>query len=166
MSIDSTRLTVTPIGIIHSPFFQQEGAPIQPYSAKGVEGSVEVYAPYAEGLADLGGFERVWLVYWFDRACAAKLRVLPQWETREHGVFATRVPARINPIGLSPERLLGVEGTTLHVAEIDILDGTPLLDIKPYVPEYDAYIGLRVGWLDDAAIARGPLKADGRFSKE
>ncbi len=81
-------------------------------------------------------------------------------------MFATRVPARINPIGLSPVRLLGVEGTTLHVAEIDILDGTPLLDIKPYVPEYDAYIGLRVGWLDDAAIARGPLKADGRFSKE
>ena len=164
MSID--KLTATPIGIIHSPFLQQEGTPIQPYSAKGVEGSVEVYPPYAEGLADLEGFERIWLVYWFDRACAPKLTVLPYRDTREHGVFATRVPARINPIGFSPVRLLAVEGATLRVAEIDILDGTPLLDIKPYVPEYDAHIGLRVGWLDDLSIARGPLRADGRFSKE
>ncbi|MGB8294053.1 MAG: TrmO family methyltransferase [Polyangia bacterium] len=91
MSID--RLTATSIGIIHSPFLRQEGTPIQPYSAKGVEGSVEVYPPYAEGLADLEGFERIWLVYWFDRACAPKLRVLPYRDTREHGVFATRGPS-------------------------------------------------------------------------
>ena len=83
MSID--KLTATPIGIIHSPFLQQEGTPIQPYSAKGVEGSVEMYTPYAEGLADLEGFERILLVYWFDRACAPKLSVLPYRDTREHG---------------------------------------------------------------------------------
>jgi tRNA-Thr(GGU) m(6)t(6)A37 methyltransferase TsaA len=166
MTDDSPRLTITPIGVIHSPFREQQGTPIQPYSAVGTQGTVEIHPSYASGLADLGGFERIWLIYWFDRACAAKLSVLPYRDTREHGLFATRVPSRINPIGMSAVRLVGIEGTTLQVAEIDILDGTPLLDIKPYVPDYDAYPGARAGWVDDHHVGKGPMRADRRFSKE
>jgi tRNA-Thr(GGU) m(6)t(6)A37 methyltransferase TsaA len=166
MTHDSSHLTLTSIGVIHSPFREQKGTPIQPYSATDTQGTVEIHPCYAPGLADLSGFERVWLIYWFDRACAAKLSVLPYRDTREHGVFATRVPSRINPIGMSAVRLVSVEGTTLQVAEIDILDGTPLLDIKPYVPDYDAYPGVRAGWVDDPDIGKGPLRADARFWRE
>jgi len=117
-------------------------------------------------LVDLDGFERIWLIYWFDRSRTPQLSVLPYRDTRERGLFATRVPARINPIGMSAVRLLGVDGTTLRVAEIDILDGTPLLDIKPYVPDYDAYPGARAGWVDAPHIKKDPMCADSRFSKE
>jgi tRNA-Thr(GGU) m(6)t(6)A37 methyltransferase TsaA len=163
---DGPRLLLAPIGVIHSPFQQQLGTPIQPYSAEGAQGTVEIFPSYAQGLVDLGGFERIWLIYWFDRACAAKLSVLPYRDTREHGLFATRVPSRINPIGMSAVHLLGVHGTTLQVGEIDILDGTPLLDIKPYVPDYDAYPGVRAGWVDAPSVGKEPLRADARFSKD
>jgi tRNA-Thr(GGU) m(6)t(6)A37 methyltransferase TsaA len=165
MTDDDSQLRLAPIGVIHSPFREQQGTPIQPYSAMGTQGTVKIYASYAPGLADLGGFERIWLIYWFDRARTAKLRVVPYRDTKEHGVFATRAPSRINPIGMSAVRLVGIEGTTLQVAEIDILDGTPLLDIKPYVPDYDSYPGVRAGWVDDPCIAKDPLRADSRFSK-
>jgi tRNA (adenine37-N6)-methyltransferase len=165
MEADSSRLWVKPIGTIHSPFTEQKGTPVQPYSARNTRGTVEVFEPFADGLLDLEGFERIWLVYWFDRARAAELHVLPYRDSKKHGLFATRAPARINPIGMSSVRLLGVEGRTLHVGEIDVLDGTPLLDIKPYVPEYDAYTGLRVGWLTSDSVVKGAMTADERFSR-
>ena len=162
---ETAPLGVRPIGVIHSPFVQQEGTPIQPYSAGDAVGTVEIAPGFRDALLDLEGFERIWLIYWFDRSRPAALRVVPYRDTREHGLFATRVPARINPIGMSTVRLLSIEGCRIHVGEIDILDGTPLLDVKPYVPRYDAYPNVRAGWLDRSGLPQDPMRADSRFSR-
>ncbi len=154
-------MKVTPIGIIHSPHQQAAGTPIQAALATGVQGTVEVFADYAEGLRDLDGFERIWLVYWFDRAKPPQLLVTPYLDTTPRGLFATRAPSRPNPIGLSPVRLLRIAGRTLHVDGLDVLDNTPLLDIKPYLPAFDAFQATRIGW---CAHAQGRVTAaDGRF---
>jgi tRNA (adenine37-N6)-methyltransferase len=108
----------------------------------------------------LDGFERIWLIYWFDRARQAEFKVIPYLDREPRGVFATRAPSRPNPIGLSCVRLLAVEGTLLRVADLDVLDGTPLLDIKPYVPDWDVFEVKRVGWY---GLARGSRVADDRF---
>ncbi len=138
------------IGTIHSPFRDARGVPIQPAFAEGCEGIVEVLPRYMDALADLEGFERIWLLYWFDRAAAFRTKVKPYMDDEEHGLFATRAPARPNPIGLSCVRLVTVEANTLRVADVDILDGTPLLDIKPYVARFDCFAVKRNGWLDTA----------------
>jgi len=155
-------MNIQPIGIIHTPFMASDGTPIQPSVAKGAEGTVQVFDDYAKGLMDIEGFDRIWLLFWFDRSSEAKLTVIPYKDDRKHGLFATRAPCRPNPIGLSSVRLLGVEGTILHVAGVDMLDGTPLLDIKPYVPSFDVYDTVRCGWLDTASDT---TKADSRFEK-
>ena len=150
-----------PIGIIHSPFLQPAGTPIQSRMAKNVEGSVEIFSAFTAGLCDLDGFDRIWLLYAFGQAATAPLLVRPFLDQREHGVFATRSPCRPNAIGMSCTRLLAVEGNRLRVGELDIVDGTPLLDIKPYVPAFDSFQGGRVGWLEGKGIE---LKvADERF---
>jgi tRNA (adenine37-N6)-methyltransferase len=136
------------IGIIHSPFQEPAQTPIQPVFAGDVRGRVEVFSEYAEGLADLEGFSHVHLIYLFDRAGQMKLRVKPFLQDVEHGVFATRSPLRPNPIGMSIVRLIGRQGATLHVAELDILDGTPLLDIKPFAPRFDLRAETRAGWME------------------
>jgi tRNA (adenine37-N6)-methyltransferase len=156
------KLELTPIGLIHSPHRQAEGTPIQPRWATGIEGTVDLFPEFAPGLRDLEGFDRVWLVYWFDRAQPAQLEVVPYLDTQKRGVFATRAPSRPNPIGLSCVRLLAVEGARLRVADLDVLDSTPLLDIKPYVPDCDVFPVERVGWY---ARARGTRIADDRFAK-
>jgi tRNA-Thr(GGU) m(6)t(6)A37 methyltransferase TsaA len=150
-----------PLGIIHTAFKSSDGTPIQPSRAKGTRGIVEVYEPYQEGLADLDGFERIWLIYWLDRAIAPRMMVKPYLDSEERGVFATRAPSRPNPIGISAVRLIAIKDGRLEVEEIDILDGTPLLDIKPYISEWDAYPGSRAGWFDSAGTGRS--SADGRF---
>ncbi|MFO1500049.1 MAG: tRNA (N6-threonylcarbamoyladenosine(37)-N6)-methyltransferase TrmO [Verrucomicrobiota bacterium] len=152
---------LTPIGLIHSPHRQQEGTPIQPRWAHGAEGTVELFPEFAPGLRALDGFERVWLLCWFDRAKPTALEVVPYLDTQKRGVFATRAPSRPNPVGLSCVRLLAVEGARLRVADVDILDGTPLLDIKPYVPDCDVFEVKRVGWF---ASATGRKTADDRFT--
>lgn len=154
-------LSLSPIGIIHTPFREPAGTPIQPVYADGAEGTVEVFAPFIDGLADLEGFDRIWLIYWCDRAATPKMRVVPYRDTRERGLFATRAPARPNPIGLSCVRLLRVEKHVLHVGDLDILDGTPLLDIKPYVPTFDSFPSIRSGWLGERRTER--TIADDRF---
>lgn len=136
------------IGIIHSPFPKAEGTPIQSAMAKGTEGSVEIFAEFAPGLRDLEGFDRIWLLYWFDRVTETQLVVRPFLDRREHGVFATRSPCRPNAVGMSCVRLLGIEENRLRVGELDIVEGTPLLDIKPYVPAFDGFAVGRVGWLE------------------
>ena len=156
------KLELTSIGLIRSPYRQAEGTPIQPRWAAGIKGTVEVFPEFAPGLRDLEGFDRVWLLYWFDRARAAQLEVVPYLDTQTRGVFATRAPSRPNPIGLSCVRLLAVEGARLRVADLDVLDGTPLLDIKPYVPDCDVFAVERVGWY---AHGRGSRIADDRFAK-
>jgi len=138
-------MELRPIGIIRTPFEDVSGTPIQPAFANDAEGTVEVFPEFAEGLADLAGYERIWLVYWFDRAGCTRLRVIPFRDTRERGLFATRAPCRPNPIGLSCVRLVSLAESVLRVAGVDVLDKTPLLDIKPYVPEFDAYPVSRTG---------------------
>jgi tRNA-Thr(GGU) m(6)t(6)A37 methyltransferase TsaA len=155
-------MDLTPIGIIYSPHQRAEGTPVQAALATGVQGTVEVIPEYAAGLRDLDGFERIWLVYWFDRASPAKLVVTPYLDTTPRGLFATRAPCRPNPIGISAVRLLGITGGTLHVDGLDILDNTPLLDIKPYIPAFDGFEAKRIGWCENAK--GGSVAADGRFA--
>jgi tRNA-Thr(GGU) m(6)t(6)A37 methyltransferase TsaA len=158
-------MQLQPIGIIHSPFKEAKGTPLNPKFAKGVRGTVEVFDAYAEGLKDLDGFDRIWLVFWFDRAAPTKLITPVYLDSTPHGIFATRAPSRPNPIGLSCVKLLGIQKNILEVEEIDILDGTPLLDIKPYSPHADIFEVHRSGWLDAAMKREGMEKtvADNRF---
>lgn len=149
------------IGVIHTPFFHAKGTPIQSAVAGNAQGVVEVFAEFAEGLRDVAGFERLWLIYLLDRASAPQLITRPYLDNQDRGVFATRSPARPNHIGLSSVRLLQVEGNRLRVSEVDMLDGTPLLDIKPYVPAFDHFEVTRAGWYADKS-ARGAV-ADDRF---
>ena len=142
------KLELTPIGLIHSPHRQAEGTPIQPRWAAGIEGTVEVFPEFEPGLRDLDGFDRIWLLYWFDRARTVRLDVVPYLDTQARGVFATRAPSRPNPIGLSCVRLVRVDGCNLHVHGIDLIEGTPILDIKPYLPYADAFPDSKAGWID------------------
>jgi tRNA-Thr(GGU) m(6)t(6)A37 methyltransferase TsaA len=158
------ELQMSEIGRIHSSFQEATGTPIQPCRAHNSPGHVELRPEYVDGLADLAGFDRIWLIYWFHRAAAAKMRVVPYRDTVAHGLFATRAPARPNPLGLSCVRLLGIEGHLLRLAEVDILDNTPLLDIKPYVPQYDNYPVTRCGWID--TVPDRPVVADNRFERK
>ena len=151
----------TPIGVIHTPHKQATGTPVQPAFAQGIEGSVELLPEFTPGLKDLGGFERVWLIYWFDRASEAQLEVMPFLDTQLRGLFATRSPCRPNPIGISCVRISRIEGNVIHVLDLDMLDGTPLVDIKPYVPAFDAHAAERIGWF--GTVKGITVTADDRF---
>ena len=161
MSSESQEIIIRSIGVIHSPFHTPAGTPIQPTYAQEAEGEIVVDEELEPALADIEGFDHIWLVYCFDRAGPLRLRVVPYRDTREHGLFATRSPCRPNPIGMSVVQLLGRERNVLRVCGLDILDGTPLLDIKPYVPEFDAHPTSNAGWLDDRREDR--RVADERF---
>ncbi len=142
----STSVTYTPIGVIRSGHRVAVETPIQPAFARGCPGRAEIRPEYTEGLQDLDDFSHLILLYHLDRAGAPELTVVPFLDDAPRGVFATRSPRRPNPIGLSVVRLLRVEGTTLHLEDVDILDGTPLLDIKPYIPRFDHVENARGGW--------------------
>jgi len=152
-----------PIGRIHSPFSGLQGMPIQPTGALGVRGTVELYGEYREGLKDLEGFSHIILLYHFHLSRGFSLIVVPFLDSVERGVFATRAPKRPNPIGLSIVRLERIEAAVLHICNVDILDGTPLLDIKPYVPDFDAQEAVRAGWLEKAGRSVSNRKSDDRF---
>ena len=156
------KIRLKPIGVIHSPFKEQRGTPIQPPMASGAIGWVEVFPEYEEGLTDLEGFERIWLIYWFDRAGEIRLKVLPYVDNSEHGLFATRAPSRPNHLGFSCVKLLGRQGCRIDIADVDILDKTPLLDIKPYVPKFDIFQVSRAGWCDKQLPSE--KRADTRFA--
>jgi tRNA-Thr(GGU) m(6)t(6)A37 methyltransferase TsaA len=143
------ELTYRPIGIIHSEHTVAEKTPIQPVYAQGCKGQVEVFTEFAEGLKDLQGFSHVYLIYHFHQSPPAKLIVKPFLHDIEHGIFATRAPCRPNAVGLSVVELEKIEGRILHVNGVDILDGTPLLDIKPYTAKFDLYDIKKNGWQDD-----------------
>jgi tRNA-Thr(GGU) m(6)t(6)A37 methyltransferase TsaA len=159
------RITYRPIGIIHSPFKQMEGTPIQPEAGKDVEGIVEVYPEFAEGLKDLDGFSHIILVCHLHLSRGYALQVFPYMDDRQHGVFATRSPRRPNPIGISVVRLVGLENNMIRVRDLDILDGTPLLDLKPQVPGFDGGSAERIGWLEEKIHRLRETKDDGRFKK-
>jgi len=152
-----------PIGIIHTPFKSLKGMPIQPAGAIGVKGTVEIFEEYHEGLRDLDGFSHIILLYHLHRSIKFRLSVVPFMDVEPRGLFATRAPNRPNPIGLSVIQLEEIEGGLLHVQNVDILDGTPLLDIKPYVPEFDSSIKVRTGWLENVRKSVSNWKSDNRF---
>lgn len=158
------NISYQPIGFIHSPFKETAGMPIQPSGAAGVRGAVEILPEFSAGLKDLEGFSHIILIYHFHQVTGAQLSVTPFLDDQPRGVFATRAPKRPNPIGLSIVRLLGVDGTRLHIENVDILDGTPLLDLKPYVPEFDQHPADRIGWLEQARGKSHNHNADDRFA--
>jgi tRNA-Thr(GGU) m(6)t(6)A37 methyltransferase TsaA len=155
-----------PIGIVHSPFNKVLGVPIQPKAAKGIEGTVEVFAEFADGLTDLDGFSHIILICHFHLAKNYKLKVIPYMDDQQRGVFATRAPSRPNPIGISVVKLNRIENNILYIQDIDIIDGTPLLDIKPYVSEFDSKEDIKIGWLEKRVNKLSTSKDDGRFRKK
>ena len=161
--VDRRVYTVKPIGVIHTPFKEARGVPIQASVAKDVEGVVEVYPEYVDGLKDLDGFSHIILIYYFHLIKEYSLVVKPYLDTDLRGLFSTRAPSRPNPIGLSVVRLMEVKGNILHVRDVDIVDETPLLDIKPYIPEFDVRENVRIGWLEKRIHKLPQSKDDGRF---
>jgi tRNA-Thr(GGU) m(6)t(6)A37 methyltransferase TsaA len=137
--------TLKPIGLIHSPFTDKSRTPIQPSRSQAI-GQVEVYAEFAEGLQDVEGFSHIILLYVFHCSSGYALRVMPFLDDQLRGLFATRHPCRPNPVGLSVVRLLERRDNVLEIEGVDVLDGTPLLDIKPYVPEFDVRMETHTGW--------------------
>lgn len=138
----------TPIGIIHTPFKKREEAPRQSRLGRNIAGTVEVGKEFEQGLTDLDTFSHIVLVFHLHLSKDFSLMSKPPVDDKYHGVFATRSPRRPNPIGISVVRLRGIERNILHVLDVDMLDGTPVLDIKPYVPEVNSEDPIRYGWLE------------------
>jgi tRNA (adenine37-N6)-methyltransferase len=157
------KIEFHPIGVVRSAFKEQQGTPIQPVFAQNARRKVDIFEPYRAALKDLNGFSRVWLIYYFDRAKTWEPMVVPYRDVHQRGLFATRAPARPNAIGISAVKLVSVEQGAIEVEEIDILDGTPVLDIKPYVPKFDSYPIEKAGWLDNESVNK--KTADKRFDK-
>lgn len=157
------EITFYPIGVVHSPFKGLIDMPIQPVGDDCEPGVVEVFDDFAEGLQDLEGFSHIILIYYFHHVEERVLTVIPFFDLQHHGIFATRAPVRPNPIGLSVVRLTGRQGTLLEVDGVDILDGTPVLDIKPYIPEFDHRPDAVIGWLEDAKDRMEDVQLDERF---
>jgi len=157
------KIEFVPIGIIRSPFMEPEGMPIQPASAAGIKGTVELFEDFHAGLKDLAGFSHIILLYHFHRSQGFNLHVVPFMDSEPRGLFATRAPKRPNPIGFSVVQLDKIEEGVLYIQAVDILDGTPLLDIKPYVPEFDAQVEVRTGWFEKAMKTVSSRKSDDRF---
>lgn len=157
------RIIFKPIGTIHSPFHDPVGVPIQPRAGAGVKGKVVLNPIYQEGLKDLEGFSHLILIFYFHRSGEGDLIVKPYLDDQKRGVFATRAPRRPNNIGLSIVKLIGIEENVLEIENLDILDGTPLLDIKPYIPDFDHDEDIRVGWLEKLRDKIPGKQADNRF---
>jgi len=160
------KIEFRPIGIIHSEFKEPKEMPIQPIGGKNIKATVEIFPEFAAGLQDLGGFSHIVLIYQFHLSESFKLRVFPFMENEFHGVFATRAPHRPNQIGISIVRLEKIENNILTIANVDIVDGTPLLDLKPFVKEFDCFDldeNYRVGWLQNRVKNTANHRADERF---
>ena len=153
-----------PIGIVHSPYKKPQDVPIQSVVSKGAKGSVKLAREYAEGLKDIEGFSHIILVYHFHLSRHYCLIVKPFLDEDLHGLFSTRAPSRPNPIGTSIVRLTKIEDNILHIQDVDIIDGTPLLDIKPYVPKFDQRKKVRIGWLKNNIKKVPIISDDGRFA--
>jgi tRNA (adenine37-N6)-methyltransferase len=145
------EISMHPIGIIRTPFTEKSQTPIQASRSK-AKGGVEVFPEYADGLQDLEGFSHIILLYAFHESTGYSLLVKPFLDDQLRGLFATRYPARPNPIGLSVVRLIARKNNLLQVEGMDMLDGTPLLDIKPYVPDFDVRTGTRTGWYESSQM--------------
>jgi len=158
-------ITYRPVGMVRSAYTRIEGMPLQSVAADAIRARVEIRAELQPGLRDLDGFSHLHLITHLHRGAPGGLEVVPFLDDTVRGIFATRSPRHPNPIGLSIVRLLAVTGSTLEIAGVDLLDGTPVLDIKPYVPTFDSVSAERTGWLERAADRVHEVKADRRFDK-
>ncbi len=156
-------IVFTPIGVVHSPHKNLANMPVQPPAAKDFTGSIEIFPEYTPGLEDIEGFSRLMIFYHLHKSPGPLLQATPFLDVKPHGVFSTRIPRRPNALGFSVVRLLGREGTTLQIANVDILDNTPVIDIKPYVPLFDAYPHERYGWFEGKLEDIEQARSDERF---
>ena len=158
-------IIINPIGIIRTPHKDVKNMPIQPIAAEGVKGYIELFPEYEPGLLDVEGFSHLTLLYHFHKIKGYELLVKPFLDnTKEHGIFSCKAPKRPNAIGTSTVKLVSVEKNIIHIEQVDMLDGTPLIDIKPFFPKYDNRIGACAGWLEskiDVPVEK--LRADERF---
>ena len=162
--VKSDMWTFQPIGLIRTPFAEPEGLPIQGALRPDLEGRVELFPEFTDGLKDVEGFSHLILLYMFHKVSGYVLTACPFLDDTPRGVFAIRGPRRPNPVGMTVVRLLRREANVLHIAGIDMVDGSPLLDIKPYIPSVDAHYNVRTGWIGEKMRNKGRTKrADGRF---
>ena len=159
----NTKIIYKPIGIIYSPFNSIEGVPIQPAGANGIKGNIKLYKKYSKGLMNLDGFSHIILIYHFHLSKRYSLRVTPFLKNVEQGVFATRAPKRPNQIGISVVKIEKIEGNLIFVKNIDIINGTPLLDIKPYASFFNNVKNEKIGWLSGNINNIQKIKSDKRF---
>ena len=158
------EIIIHPIGTIFTPHVDVKNMPIQPIAAKGVKGYIEIFEEYTDGLKDLIGFSHITLIYHFHKIDGYELTVTPFMDTEKHGIFATKAPKRPNAIGISTVKLIGIEGNILTVEQVDMLDGTPLIDIKPFYPRYDNRLNVKIGWLEkNRNLPLEKLRSDERF---
>lgn len=158
------QITINPIGIIHTPFEDINGMPIQPLAAKGIKGHIELFPEYLEGLTDLEGFSHITLLYYFHKINGYQLMVKPFMDHIEHGIFATKSPKRPNAMGQSTVKLLEIENNFIHIEMVDMLNGTPLIDIKPFYSKFDNRKKTKSGWLDNQKnLLISDLYSDTRF---
>jgi len=155
---------IKPIGIIHTPHTDVKDMPIQPIAAEGVKGYIELLPEFVAGLKDVEGFSHLTLFYHFHKINGYELVVTPFMDTEKRGIFATKAPKRPNAIGLSTVKLIAVDGNILHIEQVDMLDGTPLIDIKPFYPRYDNRENVEIGWLEkNKNLPIEKLRSDERF---
>ena len=157
------NIIFNPIGIVHTPFNEAKGTPIQPRKSGGTEGTIEIYNEYVPALDDLDGFSHIYLLFHLHLSKGYELKVVPYLDDQKRGLFATRAPRRPNQIGLSIVRLLRIESNILFIKDVDMIDGTPLLDIKPYVHSFDKQTDIKIGWLEERLKDNDIHRADTRF---
>jgi len=162
----NSTISFKPIGIIRTPFKLISDMPIQPSGANGITGKIEINKLFIPGLADLEGFSHIILIYYFHLVKTHQLSVVPFMDNKSHGIFATRAPTRPNPIGISIVELKKVDGNLLYIEGVDMIDGTPLLDIKPFFAKYDNRPDAISGWLEGKSINEiTKIKSDDRFGQ-
>jgi tRNA-Thr(GGU) m(6)t(6)A37 methyltransferase TsaA len=159
------QIKYIPIGVINTPFRDIDDMPIQPIGAKGVSGTIELKNSFVEGLDDLLGFSHIMLLYHFHMIKKFEMSVIPFMDNKPHGIFATRSPVRPNPIGISIVRLKSIDKNILHILDVDILDGTPLLDIKPFIASFDSRNVTKCGWFTGKEKLQ-LRKSDNRFTNK
>lgn len=158
------QIIINPIGIIHTPHVDVKNTPIQPLAAEGIKGYIELLPEYVQGLKDLEGFSHVTLIYRFHKINGFELEVVPFMDIEKRGIFSCKAPKRPNAIGISTVKLISIEGNIIHIDQVDMLDGSPLIDIKPFYPRYDNRENVRIGWLEkNKDLAVDKLIADERF---
>jgi tRNA (adenine37-N6)-methyltransferase len=157
-------IMIKPIGTIYTPHTDIKNMPIQPIAAEGIKGYIKIDPAYVAGLKDLDGFSHITLLYHFHKIKGYELEVIPFMDTESHGIFATKSPKRPNAIGTSTVKLIGIEGDTIHIEQVDMLNETPLIDIKPFYPRYDNRHDVKIGWLEkNKNMPLEKLRSDERF---